>query len=67
MKKKELKNLATKMAKYEAIVQTSNDKYAITQAQEKIMELSSCVDSFEDMIAIDEIVMEILEKNSKIS
>lgn len=62
MKKKELKNLATKIAKYERIIQTSDDKYAINQAQEKIMELSSCVDSLDDMVVIDELVMELLEK-----
>lgn len=63
MKKKELKNLATKIAKYERIIQTSDDKYAINQAQEKIMELSRCVDSLDDMVVIDELVMELLEKN----
>jgi ribosomal protein L17 len=63
MKKKELKNLATKIAKYERIVQTSDDKKAVRQAEEEIMKLSSSVESMEDMIAIDELVMELLEKN----
>ena len=64
MKKKELKNLAEKIAKYEKIVQTSNDKNAVRKAEEEIMKLSSHVDSFEDMVAIDELVMEfLLEKN----
>ena len=63
MKKKELKNLATKIAKYERIVQTSDDKKAVRQAEEEIMKLSSSVDSLDDMIAIDELVMELLEKN----
>ena len=63
MKKKEIKNLAQKIAKYELIVQTSDDKKAVRQAQETIMELTSSVDNMEDMIAIDELVMELLEKN----
>lgn len=63
MKKKELKNLAAKIAKYERIIQTSDDKKAVRQAEEEIMRLSSSVDSLEDMVAIDELVMELLEKN----
>jgi len=63
MKQKEIKNLAQKIAKYERIVQTSDDKKLVRQAQEKIMELTSSVTSLDDMIAIDEAVMELLEKN----
>ena len=63
MKKKELKNLAQKIAKYERIIQSSDDKKLVRQAEEEIMKLSSSVDSLEDMIAIDELVMELLEKN----
>ena len=63
MKKKELKNLAAKIAKYERIIQTSDDKQAVRQAENEIMKLSSSVDRLEDMVAIDELVMELLEKN----
>ena len=63
MKKKELKNLAAKIAKCEKIIQTSDDKKAVKRAEDEIMKLSSCVDSLEDMTAIDELVIEILEKN----
>ena len=63
MKKKEIKNLAQKIAKYERIIQTSDDKQLVRQAQEKIMEITSSVNSLDDMIAIDELVMELLEKN----
>jgi phage shock protein A len=63
MKQKEIKNLAQKIAKYERIVQTSDDKKMIRQAQEKIMELTNSVTSLDDMVAIDEAVMELLEKN----
>ena len=63
MKKKEIKNLAQKIAKYERIIQTSDDKKQIRQAEEEIMKLSSSVSSLEDMTAIDELVIEMLEKN----
>ena len=63
MKQKEIKNLAQKIAKYERIVQTSDDKKMIRQAQEKIMELTNSVTSLDDMVAIDDAVMELLEKN----
>ena len=62
MKKKELKNLAAKIAKCEKIIQTSDDKKAIRQAENEIIELSGRVMSLEDMIVIDELVMEMLEK-----
>ena len=63
MKKKEIKNLAQKIAKYERIIQTSDDKKLVRQAEEEIMKLSSSVDSLDDMVAIDELVMELLGKN----
>lgn len=63
MKKKELKNLAAKIAKCERIIQTSDDKQAVYQAEKEIMRLSSSVDRLEDMVAIDELVIELLEKN----
>lgn len=62
MKQKEIKNLAQKIAKYERVVQESDDKHLVRQAQEKIMELTSGVTSLEDMVAIDELVMDLLEK-----
>jgi selenophosphate synthetase-related protein len=63
MKQKEIKNLAQKIAKYERIIQTSDDKKLVRQAEEEIMKLSSSVTSLDDMVAIDELVMELLEKN----
>lgn len=61
MKKKEIKNLATKIAKWEKIIQTSDDKEAIKQAEDEIMKVSSSVKSLEDMMAIDEMVLELLK------
>ena len=63
MKQKEIKNLAQKIAKYERIIQTSDDKKLVRQAEEEIMKLSCSVTSLDDMVAIDELVMELLEKN----
>ena len=60
MKRKELKNLAQKIAKAEKIIQTSDDPKAIKKAEQEIMMLSGQVDSLADMTAIDELVQEIL-------
>lgn len=61
MKKKELKMLAQKIAKYEKIIQTSDDNKEVRNAQEEIMKITKSVNNLEDMIAIDEIVMTLLD------
>lgn len=63
MKKKELKNLAQKIAKQEIIVQTSGDKEQVRRAEKEIMRLCGCVDSVSDMVAIDDLVAELLAEN----
>lgn len=63
MKRKEIKNLATKIAKYERIIQNSNDKETIKQAENEIMKVSSSIHSLEDMMAIDELVVELLKED----
>ena len=63
MKRKELKNLAQKIAKAELIIQTSDNKELIRKAEEEIMELSGHVKTIEDMVIIDEMVQDILEKS----
>ena len=62
MKKKELKNLAEKIARYEHTVQTSQNPDEIKQAQTYIMSLSSKVKSLEDMMILDELIQEFIEK-----
>lgn len=62
MKRKELKNIANKIAKLEQIIQTSTDKEAAKRAEMEIMKLSESVHSLDDMMLIDEMVMDILEK-----
>lgn len=62
MKKKELKNLAQKIAKWEQILQTSQDQEEIREAQNQIMSLSGRVQSLEDMVLLDDMIQEILKK-----
>ena len=62
MKKKELKNLAKKIASCEYVLQTSNDGYEKDQARDEIMKISSGIHSFEDLDMIDEMVQELLAK-----
>lgn len=64
MRKKELKNIAKKIASYEAIIRdTSSDREEVRVAQDKIIALSNDVTKLEDMIMIDDMVKEILENN----
>ena len=64
MKKKELKNLAEKIAKCEYVIQNSKDDQAVLAAQQEIMRLSSRVHDFQDLDAIDEMVQALLKKMS---
>lgn len=60
MKRKEKKQLAEKIAKYERIIQSTDDRDKIKEAESKIMELSTHVCDLEDMVEIDEIVQDLL-------
>lgn len=62
MKRKELKHIAEKIAKAEFIIQNSDDKKAITRAQNDILTLSNSIGNLNDIITIDEMVQEILSK-----
>lgn len=64
MKKKELKNLAKKIAKQEIIIQTTDDMDKKAEAEQVIMKLSSQVDKFEDIFELDELVMAYVEEMS---
>lgn len=63
MKRKELKNLAKKIAKYELIIQKNENPEEVEKAQMEIMALSGCVSRFEDIILIDELVQDILSSS----
>lgn len=62
MKKKELKNLAKRIADAEFIIQTSSDKKAINDAKKKIIDLSNHAIDLEDMVILDELVQDILSQ-----
>jgi NAD-dependent SIR2 family protein deacetylase len=64
MKQKELKNLAKKIAKFELIIQNSDDMAERAKAEAAIMELSGKVNSLEDIVIIDELVQEYIEELS---
>ena len=62
MKRKELKNLAKKIAQEEYILQTSTDIDERQQARDEILKISSGIHSFEDLDVLDEMVQEFLKK-----
>lgn len=64
MKRKELKNLAQKIAKCEIVIQTSDDPELVQKAELEVMELSGKVTRLEEIAIIDEMVQDILEKQS---
>lgn len=62
MKKKELKILARKIAKIEQKLRNTEDPKQKKRLESEIIELSGQVDSLEDMVIVDEMVLEILGK-----
>ena len=64
MKRKEIQQLAKKIAKLELVLQSSTDMAERQRAEMEIVKLSSGIRSLEDMEAIDEAVQDILAKNS---
>jgi phage shock protein A len=65
MTKKQLKQLAKKIAEYEYTIQTSKDKNAVDEAKSKMVQATDAAKlSLDDMIAMDELVNDLLaEKN----
>lgn len=62
MKKKELKKYAQRIAALEKIIESSDNRAEKLKAQDEIMSMSGSLTPF-DMMVIDEMVQEILEKN----
>lgn len=63
MTKKQLKTLATQLAKNEYIIQTSDNSYEINEAKDAIMDLNMRYElELDDMLKLDEMVQEILAK-----
>lgn len=63
MKRKELKNLAKKIAEAETIVQTSTDTEAVNQAKNHIFELSSKVENLDEIFLLDELIQDFLKES----
>ena len=61
MKKKELINLANKIVEYETIIQTSNNKQAVYNAENEIIKLTKQL-TIEDMMFVDNFIINLLEK-----
>lgn len=62
MKKKELKNLAEKIAETQVIMDTTQDSDERRWAQREIIELSSKIEDFEDYLILDEMIQKIIRK-----
>ena len=64
MNKKELKGLAKKIANLELKTKKSTDKNEVSKLEMEIMKLCGKVESLDDVSILDELILEILEKNS---
>ena len=64
MNKKELKNLAKRIADAEYTIQNSDDEKEIAKAKQIVLDVSSKFISLEDMMKLDELVQEILKQKS---
>lgn len=65
MKRKEIQNLAKKIVQQENILSNENSTpKEKKRAEQEIIKLCAQVDSLEDMMLVDELVQEMLSKNS---
>ena len=64
MKRKELKNFAKQIVEAEKIIEANQDKQKVYQAQQKVMDITNRLDSLDDILLLDELVQEIMNKNS---
>ena len=64
MKMKELYQIAEAIAKAELTLRENKDEQQVRKAKSDILLLSKRITSLEDMLRIDDIVQEILKKNS---
>lgn len=63
MTKKELKKIAKEIAKHEFIIKNSEDPDEKYRSEEIVMNLTNKVENIDDMVMLDDLVMEFLEKN----
>ena len=64
MTKKELKKMAKELARLESTLKNTEESNARYQIEQEIMTLSNKVEDVEDMIILDEMIMELLEKKN---
>ena len=64
MNKKELKGLAKKIANLELKRNKTTNKEELSKIDSEIMNLCGKVKSFDDVTILDDLILEILEKNS---
>lgn len=64
MKQKEIKNLAKKIMQQEKIIQNATSAEERQSAENEIIRLTNSINNFEDMMAIDEAIQDLLLKNS---
>lgn len=63
MTKKQLKQLAKKLADYEFIIQTSSDPYKVNDAKDRIAQLTESSDlELEDMVKLDDMIQAMLSE-----
>ena len=63
MTKKQLKQLAKKIANYEFTIQTSNDPYKVNEAKDRITQLTESSDlDLEEMVSLDDMIQNILSE-----
>ena len=63
MTKKQMKQLATKIANLEIIIQTSDDENAVREAKNKMIQLNESAElDLNDMIKLDAMISDLLNK-----
>ena len=62
MKKKELKNLAEKIAQAQVVMDTTSDSDEKRKAQRRIIELTGQVQDIEDFFILDELIQKNIKK-----
>lgn len=63
MNRKEMKNLAKKIAKIEQVLQTSTDVTEKRELEEQIFALTNHITSLEEMMEIDDMILSLLEEH----
>lgn len=64
MKKKELKELATRIIVCEDIIETNDDEKEVEKAKKEILKLTKKIESLGDMLELDAFIQEQLENKT---